>query len=279
MDGEHDDGQGAVYELFALRYGIGRARTAAANFIPVPGFEPPATDPSLACYAWVARSAERVVLVDTGCDETTATSRGIAFERLPQDSLRRLDIAPEDVTDVVLTHLHWDHAGTLDRLPGARVHLHPAEIAHATGPAMGHAFLRRPYAPHQLATVLELVHGERVAFTGATTEVAPGLTVHHVGGHTPGMQVVRVPTRRGPVVLAGDARHYDANADTGVPFPVLVDVEAYCHAGATVERLAASPEHVVAGHEPAITRRYPRVDPDDELVVRLDVAPTPVGAR
>ena len=269
---------GSSYELFALRYGIGRARATSANFMPVPGFEPPATDQSLACYTWVARSAERVVLVDTGCDEATANARGITFERLPQDSLRQLGIAPEEVTDVVLTHLHWDHAGTLDRLPAARVHLHPAEIAHATGPAMGHAFLRRPYAVDQLRTVIGLVHDERVEFTDATTEVAPGLTVHHVGGHTPGTQVVRVPTRRGPVVLAGDARHYDANAHTGVPFPVLVDVVDYCHANRTVDRLGPSPEHVVAGHEPSITRRYPRVDPDDELVVRLDVAPTPVGA-
>jgi glyoxylase-like metal-dependent hydrolase (beta-lactamase superfamily II) len=267
------------YELFALRYGIGRERAASANFMPVPGFEPPATDPSLACYAWLARSDDRVVLVDTGCEEATATARGVEFERLPEDSLRLLGLGPRDVTDVVLTHLHWDHAGTLDHLPAARVHLHPAEIAYATGPAMGHAYLRRPYSTAHLTTIVELVHAGRVTFTDATTEGAPGLSVHHVGGHTPGMQVVRVPTDRGAVVLAGDARHYDENARTGVPFPVVVDVEAYCHASRTLERLAASPEHVIAGHEPSLPRRYPRVDPDDELVVRLDVPPSPDGER
>lgn len=265
------------YALYALRYGIGEAYTTARTHIPTSGFEPPDADPRLFCYAWVAVSDERTVLVDAGCDEVTARARDVTYERSPVESLGALGIDPADVDDLVLTHLHWDHAGNLTSFPNARVHLHPDELRYATGPAMSHRYLRRPYDVRQLQDVVSLVHEGRVAFTDGVAQIAPGLVVHPVGGHTPGTQIVRVPTVRGTVVLASDARHYlhnDAGGDAGgAPFPVVVHVDDYCAASATVDRLAATPDHVVPGHDPAVARRYPPVD-GDELVVRLDTAPT-----
>lgn len=262
-----------VYELYAVRYGVDLSRPATANFIPVPGFEYPDSDSSLHLYVWVAVSGDRVVMIDGGAGEATARGRGFDYERNPIESLRVLGIDPGDVGDVVVTHLHWDHAGNLRGLPGATVHLHPAEIAYATGPAMSHRYLRRPYDLGQIGDVVSLVHDGRVNFTDrGVTEVAPGLTVHPLGGHTPGMQVVRVPTARGVVVVASDARHYYANGETGVPFPVVVHMDDYCAASVEVDRMAESPDHVIAGHDPSVTARYPAIA-EDELIMRLDVPP------
>jgi glyoxylase-like metal-dependent hydrolase (beta-lactamase superfamily II) len=265
-----------TYALFALRYGIGEGYTTARTYIPTSGFEPPAGDHRLFCYAWVAVSDERTVLVDAGCDEETARARGVTYERSPLDSLHALGVDPLDVDDVVLTHLHWDHAGNLASFPNARVHLHPDELRYATGPAMAHRYLRRPYDVRQLQDVVSLVHDGRVAFTDGVAEIAPGVTVHPLGGHTPGTQIVQVPTERGTVVLASDARHFlhnDAGGDAGgAPFSVVVHVDDYCAASATVDRLAATPDHVVPGHDPAVAHRYPSFD-GDELIVRLDTEP------
>lgn len=262
-----------TYELFALRYGIGRERTANDNFIPVPGFEYPAGDPSLYCYVWAAVGGDRVVLIDGGASEETAAGRGIDYERHPVDSLRDLGLGPEEVSDVVLTHLHWDHAGNLAAFGHARFHLHAAETAYATGPAMAHRYLRRPYDRGQLADLIALIHDGRVEFNPGVAEIAPGITAHHLGGHTPGLQVVRVETARGPVVVASDAMHYLDNGRTGVPFPVVVHLDDYCAAAAELTRLAGAPERIIAGHDPAVAAAYPSAIPGNDLIVRLDAEP------
>ncbi|TCP49929.1 glyoxylase-like metal-dependent hydrolase (beta-lactamase superfamily II) [Tamaricihabitans halophyticus] len=262
-----------------MRYGIGQSWTAPRTYIPTSGFQPAEDlDYRLFCYTWVAVSEEQVVLVDGGCDEPTATARGITWDRSPMDSLRVLGIDPKDVDDVVISHLHWDHAGNLTAFPNAQIHLHPAELRYATGPPMEHRYLRRPYDTAQLRDMVSFVHEGRVQFTDGTTEIAPGLTVHPVGGHTPGTQVVRVPTHRGPVVLASDSRHFHHNNSGGdaggVPFSIVVHVDDYCAAARTVDDLAASPDHVIPGHDPSVSHRYPTLD-GDELISRLDVAPEP----
>lgn len=268
---------GASYSLYALRYGIGQSWTTSNTYIPTSGFQPSEDlDHRLFCYVWVAVSTERTILIDGGCDEATALARGISWERSPMDSLRVLGIDPSDVDDVVISHLHWDHAGNLAAFPNARFHLHPEEFHYAASPAMRHRYLRRPYDAGQLRDVISLIHDGRVSFTNGTTEIAPGVTVHPVGGHTPGTQVVRVPTARGFVVVASDARHYTHNNSGGdaggVPFSVVVRVDDYCDAALSVDALAATPDHIIPGHDPSVAHGYPSVD-GDELIVRLDVDP------
>jgi glyoxylase-like metal-dependent hydrolase (beta-lactamase superfamily II) len=99
---------------------------------------------------------------------------------------------------------------------------------------------------------------------------ADGITVRHVGGHAPGLQVARVHTKRGWVVVASDAMHYFANAETGNPFPVIVDAKAYLDAVALLPSLGEGRDHVVPGHDPKVRSMYPEVAPD---VYRLDVMP------
>ena len=67
---------------------------------------------------------------------------------------------------------------------------------------------------------------DKVQFHDGEGEVAPGVTVHRVGGHSDGLQVVRVETARGPVVIASDAMHFYANGSTGNPFPIIFDLGA-----------------------------------------------------
>ena len=98
------------------------------------------------------------------------------------------------------------------------------------------------------------VYGERVTFHSGDGEVAPGVTVHRVGGHSDGLQVVRVETERGPVVLASDAAHYYANLHKRSPFPIVYNVGDMAQGWETVERLAGHPDRFIPGHDPIVTR-------------------------
>lgn len=102
------------------------------------------------------------------------------------------------------------------------------------------------------------VYGERVNFYSGDGEVAPGVTLHRVGGHSDGLQVVRVETARGPVVLASDAAHYYANLQRRSPFPIVYNVGDMAVGWETIERLAGHPDRFIPGHDPIVTEIYPR---------------------
>ncbi len=245
-----------AYDLYALRWAVSEPRSAHDNFMPAPDTRVPQEPVPLHFFVWCARSAERVVLVDAGADEACTRARGHIFERCPTEALAALGVRAGDVTDLVLTHLHWDHAGNIARFPNARIYVHEAEAAYATGHSIAHPYLRRPYDAGQVQSFVGALYEGRVTITGNEHTVAPDVTTRHVGGHTPGTQVVQVATRRGNVVLASDAVHYYANIEYGVPFPVVVHVDDYLEAPAVVHVLASSDEHVISGHDPIVSASY-----------------------
>ena len=108
-------------------------------------------------------------------------------------------------------------------------------------------------------------------FHAGDDELAPGLSVHLIGGHTDGLQVVRVRVDAGWLVLASDASHYYENMEEGRPFPLVYDVGAMLEGHLTLRRLASTPDAVVPGHDPLVLERYPTVSSKLQgVAVRLD---------
>ena len=175
--------------------------------------------------------------------------------------------------DVIVSHMHYDHAGNLGAFPNARFHLQDAEMAYCTGRCMCHGMLRGAFEADDVATMVHRVFEGRVQFHDGDAEFAPGITLHKLGGHTKGLQVVRVKTARGFVVLASDATHLYANLEREHPFPVLADVGDYLEGLQTLRRLASSPRHIIPGHDPLVLTQYPAARPGLEGVVRVDLEP------
>lgn len=206
---------------------------------------------------WVLPTDDGVVLVDTGFDEDVAVRRGIAYHRTPLEALDGVGVAPADVTDVVLTHLHFDHAGRLDDFPAARVHVQRADVEFYTGPAMRFPLCASSTEKADLAALERVRADGRLHLLDGSARVRPGIDLHLVGGHTPGSQVVQVTVGERSVVLASDVAHVYENLERAVPFPVLHDLPGCCEAFETVERLAASGAQVVPGHDGRVMERYP----------------------
>ena len=243
--------------IFALRYGSNKRRLRAENVIfSGPGDDHDAPMP-MDFFVWAIVGRGGTVLVDSGAAAPTMTARGHDHLRSPVTALADAGLGPGGITDIVATHLHWDHAGNIQDFPAARLHVQRAELAHAAGPSMCSGFLRRPYDLEQMTEWLRELYRGRVTFHQGDDEIAPGISVHHVGGHTPGMQVVRVSTARGTVVLASDSVHYYENLLAENPFPVLVSTIDYIEALRTVTRLADGPDHIIPGHDPLVLSRFP----------------------
>ncbi len=259
----------ASYEIHAIRYAH-LDRTARHNFIDGDPHDGPMP---LDYYVWAITGGGRSWVVDTGFDAAVAARRRRQLLRPVDEGLKAIGIDPAAVQDVIISHMHYDHAGNHELFPAARYHLQDEEMSFCTGRAMCHSLLRAPFDAADVQAMVGKLFRDRVVFHDGDAELAPGLTLHRVGGHTRGLQVVRVHTRRGWVVLASDAAHFYANWQQGRPFPIVENVAAYLDAFRRIEALASSPRHIIPGHDPLVLQRYPRARPDLADIVRLDLDP------
>jgi glyoxylase-like metal-dependent hydrolase (beta-lactamase superfamily II) len=247
---------GNTYQIYALRYATMSPRTPQMNYLIPDPHETAAQD--LDYFVWLVRGGGRDILVDTGFNAEEAGLRNRKLTLNPVDALERFGVKADSIKDIIVTHLHYDHAGNLDRFPHARFHLQDREMSYATGRCMCNGMLRHPFSIEHVTLMVRHVYGERVTFHAGDGEVAPGVTVHRVGGHSDGLQVVRVETERGPVVLASDAAHYYANLQRRSPFPIVYNVGDMAQGWEIVERLAGHPDRFIPGHDPIVSEIYPR---------------------
>lgn len=219
-----------------------------------------------------------VVVVDTGFSREAGERRGRVLELSAGDAVRAIGRRPEDVRTVVLSHLHYDHAGNVADFPNAQVVVQRAELEYATGPAMRHHRLSHFYEVDDVVGVVRRLYRGGVTVVDGDREIRPGLDVKLIAGHTRGTQVTRAHTERGWVVLACDGVHFYDNLAERNPFPAMVDVEQVLDGYERIESLASSPEHIVPGHDPRLFERY-ELQPDGQgrLIAALHRRPVDAG--
>jgi len=259
-----------TYEIYAVRYAH-HERKAAENYI---GGDAHDVLQPLDYYVWAIVGPGGPFIVDTGFDAAMGEKRKRTTTKPIAEGLAAIGIRPDAVQNVIVSHLHYDHTGNYDLFPRARYHLQDVEMAYATGRHMCHAYLQIPFEVDDVVAMVRKVFLGRVAFYDGAAEVAPGISVHRVGGHSKGLQCIRVNTRRGHVVLASDATHLYAHIEEGRVFPITYNIGEVLEGYATIKRLAASPNHIVPGHDPQVLERYPAARAGLEgWVARLDADP------
>jgi glyoxylase-like metal-dependent hydrolase (beta-lactamase superfamily II) len=263
-----------VTRIDAIRYAR-HDRNAAANF------NAPVDDHDLAMpldyYVWAIHRAdgEPPVIVDTGFGESAAAARGRIMTRPVLEGLRTAGIDHLSVEHVILTHLHYDHAGSLGVFPNAKFHVQDTELAFATSRAMCDHGIRAPFDGEPVAQLVRKLYAGHVVFHDGDETFAPGIHLRLAAGHTAGLQVVCCETERGTVVLASDAAHLYANIARRLPFPIYIDEPAYRAAQDRLLELAGgSYDHIVPGHDPLVLKCFPCRDD----IARVDLPPvTPIA--
>jgi glyoxylase-like metal-dependent hydrolase (beta-lactamase superfamily II) len=255
------------FEVYAVKYAH-HARRASENFI---GGDPHDGPMPLDYFVWLIRGAGLEIVVDTGFSAPMAAKRGRAHLRCPTEGLSLLNADSGKIKDVVVTHLHYDHIGNFDLFPAATFHLQDLEMRYATGRHMGQPVFGGAYEVEDVVGMVRRVYAGRVHFHDGDAELAPGISLHLIGGHTMGLQVVRVATRRGWVVIASDASHFYANMEQVRPFPIVYSVADMVQGYDRLRALADSPAHIIPGHDPLVLERYPAPSKALEgIAARLD---------
>ncbi len=258
------------WEVYALKYAERNERTRNDSFLLDDNHNTPH---AMDYYLWLLKSPTQTILVDTGYDTAEGIARDRPIEIDPADLLKRFGVAPDSIDTVIITHLHYDHAGSLPEFKAATFHLQEQEMIYATGPCMCHDTLKQPFTGEHVVEMVRRVYNGRVIFHNGSSTIAPGVEVHLIGGHSRGLQCVRVNTQRGWVVLASDASHYYENFLRKKPFPIVVDLENMLSGFDRLMTLAESKDHIIPGHDPLVRKYYPSTH-DDNSVIRLDVEPT-----
>lgn len=199
----------------------------------------------IAYRAWLLRRGDECLLVDTGPPLDESARRGVRDAMRVDVALQQRGLAVTDVSDVVLTHLHWDHAASADLFMHARFHVQRSEIDFFRGQAHEHPATSRFFSHRVMLTAL--LDSGRVSPVEGEFELRDGVRLVHVGGHTPGSQIVVVDTVEGRAVIAGDAIPLNRNYTDLVPNGILVNVIDAVAALKTVRAL--DPVRIFTGHD------------------------------
>ncbi len=253
----------ANWEVFAVRYG-------ALPSFPVSSLVAGADTSrriDAALMVWLLRGPNgRAVLVDAGFQRPDLIARWKPIDYIrPDSAIARVGVKPEDITDVIISHIHWDHVGGADLFPRARIWMQRDEVDHHVDVA-GNVLDRAIDAPDAAMLARLRAAGRLAMATEDAQEIIPGLTVYTGGKHTWQSQYVGVLTAFGTVILASDNMYLYENLVRRAPIAQTLDPVKNLLAQDRMKELAASPRLIIPGHDPAVFERFQEVAPG---VVRI----------
>jgi glyoxylase-like metal-dependent hydrolase (beta-lactamase superfamily II) len=251
------------YEIYAVRY-------ATIKDFAVSGLVAGA-DPSrkmdIAMMVWLIKGGGRNILFDSGFyrDQFMRQWKPADYSK-PSDAVARAGVKPEDITDVIISHIHWDHADGFDLFPKAKIWIQKDEIEYYAGSAWN-GRKRSAADPDDILGLVKLNTEGRVALVnGDAQEILPGITCYTGGKHTYASQFLGVTTATGIAVLASDNAYLYENLEKHVPIAQTLDAASNLRAQDRMKQLAANPKLIIPGHDPAVMKNFPEVAPG---VVRI----------
>jgi glyoxylase-like metal-dependent hydrolase (beta-lactamase superfamily II) len=252
-----------TYEVYGIRYATVKDFRVAGL---VAGADP-ARKMDIAMYVWLIKGGGKNILFDAGFYREKFLKQWKPSEFMkPSDALANAGLKPEDITDVIISHIHWDHADGFDLFPKAKIWIQKDELEYYAG----EAWQSRRTAAGDAEDVLGLVklntEGKVGLVKGDAQEILPGITCYIGGKHTYQSQYIGVKTAAGVVVLASDNVYLYENLEKHVPITATLDAESNVRAQDRMKGLAASERLIIPGHDPAVMTKFTVVAPG---VVRI----------
>ena len=253
------------YDVYAVRF------ATLANF-PVSSLVAGADRArrmDIAMTIWVLKGVDgRIALVDSGFHREQYFRQFTVRDYVkPSEAIAPLGLKPEDVTDIFLTHMHWDHAGGVDLFPSARIWIQKDEYDYYTSDAWQS---RTTHGGIDADDVLEIVKRNtqgKVSFVRGDDNTSLSGIGFGVGGkHTWQSQFVTVQLRERVAVVASDNMYLYENLDAHAPIAQTLDATSNLRAQDRMRSIASEPRLLIPGHDPAVFTRFPKVT---DRIVRI----------
>jgi glyoxylase-like metal-dependent hydrolase (beta-lactamase superfamily II) len=243
------------YDVYAVRF----AHVPYAESSLVAGAaKGPQVDIAFTVWPIVDVSSGRVILADAGFyrDKFMASWKPRDYVR-PSVALQSgLNIPPDRVTDIIVTHSHWDHFDGADLFPKATIWIQKAEFDYYLDPAG--TVRNRGGLDAEDAPMLAKLHadGRVKLIDGDNKEILPGIRVYTGGKHTFESQFVGVTTPEGTLILASDNAYLYRNIESGLAIAQTLDPASNVAAQKRMVELAGNANRVIPGHDPAVFTRF-----------------------
>ena len=242
-----------TYEVYAVRYAtLPRFRVSSL----ITGADT-SRRLDIAMMVWVIKGGGRAILVDAGFHRDDLVNRWHPTDfSPPSEAIGKLGIKPEDVTDVIVSHVHWDHLDGVDLFPRAKVWIQREEFEHHLDSA---GAVRDRAIDAADAKILASIarEGRVMLVDGDGKEIIPGITVYTGGKHTFASQFATATTSAGTVVLASDNAYLYENFAKHVPIAQTLDSASNLRTQTRMLSLASDPRLIVPGHDPEVFVRFP----------------------
>lgn len=262
------------YQVYAIRYADQGDDLVSAASLMLSADEGQMI-PGMAYYVYLIEGDGRTIAVDTGYAPVLTERLGSRLFFSGPDGLRRLGYDPAAISDLIITHAHYDHVGNLEEFANATFHIDTEMMPIVEGTDPCHPFFRQGYGKRDCATIRRFKAEGRLVEHANVSIPWPGIELIHIGGHCRGQMAIRVNTRRGPIVLASDAAHLYHEWEEEQPFGVFYDMPAMLEGYRTLGRLSDGRRStMIAGHDAAVMEMFPAPAKEHEgEIVSLHEAP------
>jgi glyoxylase-like metal-dependent hydrolase (beta-lactamase superfamily II) len=243
-----------TYEVYAIRY----ATIPAFRVSGLIAGADTSRRLDIAMMVWLLKGSDgRRVLVDAGFHRDDFVQRWHPTPfATPSEAVARAGVKSEDITDVIISHVHWDHLDGIDLFPKARLWIQREEFDYYLDSA-GTVKNRAIDAGDAKLLAQAAREGRVMLVDGDAKEIIPGITVYTGGKHTFASQFATVHTASGTVVVASDNMYLYENLARHVPIAQTLDSTSNLRAQARMVALASDPRLIVPGHDPDVFVRFP----------------------
>ena len=188
---------------------------------------------------------------------------------IPSAAVERAGVKASEITDVIISHIHWDHADGFDLFPNAKIWIQEEELEYYAGDAWSGGKKRTAADPDDILGLVKMnTEGRLTLVNGDAQQILPGIMAYIGGKHTYQSQFIVVKTADGTVVLASDNVYLYMNLEKHKPIAATLDRDSNLRAQDRMKDLASSPKLIVPGHDPAVMKNFPEVGP---AVVRIQL--------
>lgn len=261
----HSFGQESVYDVFALKYS-GPGKKWGASEIAVGATTRDTIESS--SIIWLLKGNNgRMVLVDAGLTDTAKYTQ-LNYTR-PDLVLKKINVEPEDITDLIVTHPHFDHIGGIDLFPNAMLWMQKDDFVYFMQTAWQKDGFAEGFDKKDVFKLIQKsVDGHLTLVKGDSIEIIPGIRVFIGSKHTYESQYVLVNGTSGKTIIASDNIWFYYNLQHLLPIPKYTfDPNAYVNAMKRMKTLVSNTELIIPGHDELIFSKFPKVA---DGVVRIE---------
>lgn len=243
------------YKIYALKY-AGPLTKSGAHFLWQKNWDKKQNGNF---YFWLIKNHDRMIIFDTGVNEKLAKEKNLPNYIKPNDLLSKINIDAKKISDIVISHMHWDHLGGLEFFPNAKFYISKNEFEFWT---KNKIVKTDPFKllsdTKSINYTKKLYKQKKIILINQEKEIFPGIKTIFAPGHSPALMALAIETKKGKAILASDSCYSFDNIKLNWPSDVIFNIKDSVE---TINKLKSLSDEklIFPGHDIKLATKYPKI--------------------